>query len=600
MALGEGLSPARPIADPDLVPIENHQISPAVAFDGTNFRTVWVETLHHWQGGELYTSRIAADGSLLDGRGTLLPTRDQVSSPQIQFNGVTFLVTWIESDDHQNPNHRLVAVSLSRDGQILSSEPLVLTQDIASRPELIWDGREFVLLWSEGMRSGHATVMAWIRASGSLRDQRNLAVPLRHGPQSMASSGAGYLVVRPFYHYVPCAFLCAPRDVDVQGYLLDQDGGVLKELTIANGLPLSAGSMDVAFNGMEYLVIWGGLHARRVSTAGDFLSPIFEIAPGGENPSLIWDGNLWVTTWTKLFGYKVAGLYISRITAAGLPLEWAGTGAIGLRVRFTEEADFSPSLSTGRGSTLVVYKERQSAERVKGRFYRSQEASSIPHSDLLLVRTLAPSSPRARADLTLQLVVLNQGRFESPDSEVMLNESLINPQLSKLSSLQTTRGTCQLAPQVGCQLGNLPVGEAAVVTVVLSPVSSGSIYLAARASGGNPDQDIENNVVAEHIFIDVCAGCLKVASMEPNHGPSSGGTIVTIRGEGFQSTTRVYFGEVQGSVLQVTPTEIRILSPPHQVGGASVRLNDSGSNSSAFASIFHYEHVPSRRRGVVR
>lgn len=53
-----------------------------------------------------------------------------------------------------------------------------------------------------------------------------------------------------------------------------------------------------------------------------------------------------------------------------------------------------------------------------------------------------------------------------------------------------------------------------------------------------------------------------IGSVVPNSGPSGGGTVVNINGSGFDDPVRVLFGGNQATVTSVTPTQVRVTSPP--------------------------------------
>src|SRR5262249_45314080 len=62
-----------------------------------------------------------------------------------------------------------------------------------------------------------------------------------------------------------------------------------------------------------------------------------------------------------------------------------------------------------------------------------------------------------------------------------------------------------------------------------------------------------------------------VLSLTPSSGPSSGGTVVTVLGSGFTSTTDVMFGSIGASSFTVVSDgEIRVTSPAYPSSGGAV------------------------------
>jgi hypothetical protein len=78
-----------------------------------------------------------------------------------------------------------------------------------------------------------------------------------------------------------------------------------------------------------------------------------------------------------------------------------------------------------------------------------------------------------------------------------------------------------------------------------------------------------------------------VLGVDPPHGPYSGGTLVMIRGNGFDSSARVWFGEVEVDRERVTPVDpqrIQVLTPPGAAGEVDVRVQ-LGSDESTSAGL---------------
>jgi hypothetical protein len=90
-----------------------------------------------------------------------------------------------------------------------------------------------------------------------------------------------------------------------------------------------------------------------------------------------------------------------------------------------------------------------------------------------------------------------------------------------------------------------------------------------------------------------------VASIVPSTGNPAGGEEVEIQGGGFDEPVRVTFDGVPAQVLSVSPTRIRVLTPPapQPVGvgetlpvtvAVTINLNEEGQATDALASAFIY------------
>ncbi|WFE26787.1 IPT/TIG domain-containing protein [Solwaraspora sp. WMMD791] len=83
-----------------------------------------------------------------------------------------------------------------------------------------------------------------------------------------------------------------------------------------------------------------------------------------------------------------------------------------------------------------------------------------------------------------------------------------------------------------------------------------------------------------------------VTGLDPDSGPTSGGTTVTITGSGFTGATGVTFDGVPGSGFSVNPagTEITVVTPPGAAGPADVAITFPAG--TADAGTFTYVPVP--------
>jgi hypothetical protein len=82
---------------------------------------------------------------------------------------------------------------------------------------------------------------------------------------------------------------------------------------------------------------------------------------------------------------------------------------------------------------------------------------------------------------------------------------------------------------------------------------------------------------------------LGIDAISPGSGPRTGGTSVTINGEGFASGATVKLGGLALSGLQVSPTSITGNSPAHASGVASVWVNNTNGDRDALSTAFVYD-----------
>ncbi len=91
----------------------------------------------------------------------------------------------------------------------------------------------------------------------------------------------------------------------------------------------------------------------------------------------------------------------------------------------------------------------------------------------------------------------------------------------------------------------------------------------------------------------------KVFSVSPTQGSAAGGTLVTIKGEGFTAPASVRFGGSEGTAVAVaSSTEITVRSPAHGEGTVAVVVRTPGGESAGSeASAFTYVPAPATAAG---
>jgi hypothetical protein len=84
--------------------------------------------------------------------------------------------------------------------------------------------------------------------------------------------------------------------------------------------------------------------------------------------------------------------------------------------------------------------------------------------------------------------------------------------------------------------------------------------------------------------------------VDPPHGPFSGGTLVSLRGNGFASNARVWFGDTEvdpSLVVAADPQRVQVTSPPGPAGPVDV-IVQNGDDESTRAELrggFSYDHL---------
>ncbi|HEX5412863.1 MAG TPA: IPT/TIG domain-containing protein [Terriglobia bacterium] len=82
---------------------------------------------------------------------------------------------------------------------------------------------------------------------------------------------------------------------------------------------------------------------------------------------------------------------------------------------------------------------------------------------------------------------------------------------------------------------------------------------------------------------------IAVSGASPTAGPTSGGTVVTITGSGFQAGASVAFGSSNSSAVTVaSSTQINAISPPGSSGTVAISVTNPNGQSASLSSGFTY------------
>lgn len=81
-----------------------------------------------------------------------------------------------------------------------------------------------------------------------------------------------------------------------------------------------------------------------------------------------------------------------------------------------------------------------------------------------------------------------------------------------------------------------------------------------------------------------------IISINPNNGPVSGNTSVTITGNNFSSDTKVSFDGILATNVSLQDNQIIALTPPHSVGSVNVLVSNQ-TGSSLLSNAYTYFEV---------
>ncbi|HYH10045.1 MAG TPA: hypothetical protein VEK11_23550 [Thermoanaerobaculia bacterium] len=233
--------------------------------------------------------------------------------PQIAANGTSYVVTWKEDSG-------LYAARLGADGVSLDGRGILLTRERhTSMPEVVWDGLQYIVSYSEGIDAVAVDVLRFITPSQGLLDERvvGAGMPLATGPDNVTLLLAPGGVRR---------FFGATRTFENATVRVAPEG----ERTA---------DYRASWNGSDYLVTWAeqerdpsswqfdfyigvrirGARLSRNLTLLDTTPITIGDVPGtmDQSPALATDGKDWLVTWESDYGHVRAQRVLANGTRGG-------------------------------------------------------------------------------------------------------------------------------------------------------------------------------------------------------------------------------------------------------------------------------------------
>jgi hypothetical protein len=145
------------------------ETSPAVSFDGENYLIVWQDKRKGklW---DIYGARVSPSGDIPDPPIQLTFTgQSDRWNPVLSWNGNHYLVVW-ESTQQEGSNFSGRRVIPATDGLILDLTDITIQGDGLNRafPSILWDGSDFLLVWTEKPEGESKIYGASIQSEGRI------------------------------------------------------------------------------------------------------------------------------------------------------------------------------------------------------------------------------------------------------------------------------------------------------------------------------------------------------------------------------------------------------------------------------------------------
>lgn len=408
---GARVSPAGTVLDPSGIAIATgpaHEYFPEVAFDGTNYLIAWRRAYSGNYG--IYGTRITQSGIVVDPSGFLVSYSGATQGdPSIAFDGANYLVAW---EDSRNGSMDIYAARVTPSGTVLDPAGIGVSTDGSSQytPAVTFNGNDFVIIWRDYRNTDTDIYGARVSQTGTVLDPAGVPVTRAPNPQltpSCASDGTNCLAVwwdyRTLYNYNVIGARIAP-----DGTVIDDDGLMLS--TSANWQE----HVSVAFDGTNFLLVWedtrssdsSDIYGMRIEQDGTVLDPegipISTASNRQRYPAVTFNGTNYFVIWRDNRNDD-DDIYGTRVSQDGTVLDPSG-----IAVSIAAWCQSPPTVTSDSTNYLVVWDWLQ--YEIRGARVSGDGTVLDPSGFLVAVNDSSRSSPAASFDGTNFFVVWTDNR----------------------------------------------------------------------------------------------------------------------------------------------------------------------------------------------
>ncbi|MCK4585115.1 T9SS type A sorting domain-containing protein [candidate division WOR-3 bacterium] len=405
------------VLDPDGIGISTSttaygQYSPSVAFDGANYFVVW----EHGSNRDIYGTRVNQSGVVLDPDGIAISTAlNNQSYPSVGFDGTNYLVVW--HDYRSGSNSDIYGARVDQSGVVLDPDGIAIStsENNQESPSVSFDGTNYLVVWNDYHSGLFPDIYGTrVNQSGVVLDPDGIDISIDTNSQyspSVACDGTNYLVVWHDYRSGLYPDIYSTR-VNQSGVVLDTAAIVIS--TTGN----EQHSPSVAFDGTNYLVVWhdcrSGLYpdiyGTRVNQSGVFLDPIGIAISTDTNsqasPSVAFDGINYLVVWEDSRSGPYSDIYGALVNQSGIVLD-----PDGIAISTYTDEQFSPSVAFDGTNYLVVWMDNRNGSYSDIYGARVNQLGTVLDPDGIAISTATywQESPSAAFDGTNYMVVWHDG-----------------------------------------------------------------------------------------------------------------------------------------------------------------------------------------------
>lgn len=340
----------------------NHQYIPRVAYDGTNYLVVWIDTRNDFY--DVYGTRVTPSGEILDPMGIGIAVAEgNQQYPDVAFDGVNYLVVWEDYRTTGDPSlpsrYSIYGARITPGGALIDEEGILISNahDVRGTPAVASAGSGFLVVWRDSRDYIKQIYGCRIDEFGTVLDPDGFLISKGgswRGDPDIAFYGENFLVVWEDDRADPGDDIYGAR-VTPLGEVLDPEGLVIGDSHERTFNPAVAAGKE------NCLVVWydnraGGddydIYGARVSFEGAVLDPgAFAVSVAErkqENPSVAFDGSDYMVLWEDS-RQRSWNIYGTRVSSLGEIIDPEG-------LILTDEWDsqWAPDLALGEGGQMLI------------------------------------------------------------------------------------------------------------------------------------------------------------------------------------------------------------------------------------------------------
>ncbi|MBI2844849.1 MAG: hypothetical protein HYX78_15760, partial [Armatimonadetes bacterium] len=295
----------------DVVGAPGNQTAPAVAFNGTDFLVVWLDSRTTGEPPHIYGARVTISGQLLDRDGIAISTGSTThNAPAAASDGADWLVAY---EQESTSGIHIYGAIVTAAGTAQTPLPLAFQSGNARLPALAWNASKYLLVWQDyrgGELAGTDIYGCLVTSAGQKSGVDKL---ISSGADSLGASGDQTAPAAAAGPGGTCLVVWQDtRNIEKDIYGARVSGTMSVYDTGGIMIETSSGDQeapDVAWNGDSFIVVWRdratgrGVHAGMVDASGQRLGETVEVwsGPAGlPGPGVAVGGSTCLIVWHTL------------------------------------------------------------------------------------------------------------------------------------------------------------------------------------------------------------------------------------------------------------------------------------------------------------